>query len=648
MCGICGLAVRSGPAPDLQLLTRMCDTLVHRGPDDQGILLRDGVGLGVRRLAIIDPVGGHQPIHNEGKTTWIVFNGEIYNFPELRERLQDTGHRFYTHTDTEVIVHAYDEWGEGCVERLNGVFAFAIWDSRRGRLFLARDRLGVKPLYYALTPERLAFASELKALLSIPGLRRAVDLAALDDYLALEYVPSPRCIIAGIQKLPPGHTLTWDQVGGVACPRRYWDVDLTAGEQQPDRTPVAQHAEELRSVLLECVRKELIADVPLGVFLSGGIDSSTVTAMMTRLLPGKVHSFSIGFTDRSFDESGYAREVAAHLGTNHHEMIFETSMLTDLVPTVTQMMDEPLADASIVPTYLLSRFARESVTVALGGDGGDELFAGYPTLLAHRLAAYYQRMPAVMRDRLVPALVGRLPVSMDNISLDFKLKRFVDGAGYSVGERHARWLGSFTREQRAELLSPEVKAALDDSQPTDLVAEHLARHRFVDPLNSVLYLDMKMYLENDILVKLDRASMMASLEARVPLLNVDLVEHVARLPISLKLRGRESKFLLKRALHDVLPDRILGRGKKGFGMPVAKWLRGPLREMALAALSPEKIEREGFFQPAYVQRLLEEHLSGRKDNRKPLWTLLVFERWYDTYVAASPPVARPAFAVDRP
>jgi len=370
--------------------------------------------------------------------------------------------------------------------------------------------------------------------------------------------------------------------------------------------------------------------------------------MMTRLLPGKVHSFSIGFTDRSFDESGYAREVAAHLGTNHHEMIFETSMLTDLVPTVTQMMDEPLADASIVPTYLLSRFARESVTVALGGDGGDELFAGYPTLLAHRLAAYYQRMPAVMRDRLVPALVGRLPVSMDNISLDFKLKRFVDGAGYSVGERHARWLGSFTREQRAELLSPEVKAALDDSQPTDLVAEHLARHRFVDPLNSVLYLDMKMYLENDILVKLDRASMMASLEARVPLLNVDLVEHVARLPISLKLRGRESKFLLKRALHDVLPDRILGRGKKGFGMPVAKWLRGPLREMALAALSPEKIEREGFFQPAYVQRLLEEHLSGRKDNRKPLWTLLVFERWYDTYVAASPPVARPAVAVDRP
>ena len=257
-------------------------------------------------------------------------------------------------------------------------------------------------------------------------------------------------------------------------------------------------------------------------------------------------------------------------------------------------------------------------------------------------------MPAVLRDRLVPALVGRLPVSMDNISLDFKLKRFVDGAGYSVGERHARWLGSFTREQRAELLSPEVKAALDDSQPTDLVAEHLARHRFVDPLNSVLYLDMKMYLENDILVKLDRASMMASLEARVPLLNVDLVEHVARLPISLKLRGRESKFLLKRALHDVLPDRILGRGKKGFGMPVAKWLRGPLREMALAALSPEKIEREGFFQPAYVQRLLEEHLSGRKDNRKPLWTLLVFERWYDTYVAASPPVARPAFAVDRP
>lgn len=622
--------------------------MTHRGPDDQGILLRDRVGLGVRRLAIIDPAGGHQPIHNQDGTAWIVLNGEIYNFPELRERLAERGHRFYTRTDTEVVVHAYDEWGERCVEQLNGMFAFAVWDTQQRTLFLARDRLGIKPLYYAVTSDGLTFASELKALFALPGLRREVDLAALDDYLALEYVPSPRCIITGVQKLLPGHTLTWKLAGGGAHVRQYWDIDLGAGEGEPDRKPLREHADELRSLLLECVRKELISDVPLGVFLSGGIDSSTVAAMMAQLTPGNVNSFSIGFADASFDESAYAREVANHLGTNHRELILEPSMLSDLVPAVTEQLDEPLADASIVPTYLLARFARRHVTVALGGDGGDELFAGYPTLLAHRFATYYQRMPGLIRRRLLAPLVGRFPVSMDNLSLDFKLKRFVLGAGYPLGERHVRWLGSFTSEERAELLTPEVSDYLGRSQRNDLVAEHLARHVLRDPLNQVLYLDMKMYLENDILVKLDRASMMASLEARVPLLNVDLVEHVARLPVSLKLRGQRSKYLLKRALRGVLPNPILQRGKKGFGMPVAKWLRGPLKELALATLAPDKIRREGFFRPAYVGRLLDDHLSGRRDNRKQLWTLFMFERWYDHYAAEPQEAGRPVVPAKHP
>jgi len=620
----------------------MCQLIAHRGPDDQGIWLQGGVGLGVRRLSIIDVAGGHQPIHNQDETKWIVFNGEVYNFPQLRERLTARGHRFYTRTDTEVVVHAYDEWGERCVEELNGMFGFAIWDTRRQTMFLARDRLGIKPLYYSITPEGLAFASELKAILTMPGVRREVDLAALDDYLALEYVPSPRSIIRGIQKLPPGHTLSWRMDSGEGQLRQYWDVDLGASEREPDTRSLEQHAEELRAVLLESVRKELISDVPLGVFLSGGIDSSAVAAMMTRLTPGHVNSFSIGFSDPSFDESAHARRVAAHLGTNHRELILEPGMLTDLVPSVTEKLDEPLADASIIPTYLLSRFARQHVTVALGGDGGDELFGGYPTLLAHRLVRYYERLPAVLRDRVVSPLVERLPVSMANISLDFKVKRFVDGAGYPIGERHVRWLGSFSSQERAELLDPEVRATLEAADRYDLVAEHLARHRLRDPLNQVLYLDMKMYLENDILAKVDRASMMASLEARVPLLNVDLVEHMARVPISLKLRGQRSKYILKHALRGVLPDATLARGKKGFGIPVARWIRGPLKELVTTTLAPDKLRREGFFQPAYVQRLLDDHLGGRRDNRKQLWTLFMFERWYERYAAPLPHAAEPA------
>jgi asparagine synthase (glutamine-hydrolysing) len=624
----------------------MCRSIAHRGPDDQGIWLQGGVGLGVRRLSIIDVAGGHQPIHNQDETAWIVFNGEIYNFPQLRERLNARGHRFYTRSDTEVVVHAYDEWGERCVEELNGMFGFAIWDGRKQTLFLARDRLGIKPLYYSITADGLAFASELKAILTIPGLRREVDLAALDDYLALEYVPSPRSIIRGIQKLPPGHTLSWRMESGEERLRQYWDVDLGASEREPDTRPLAQHVEELRAVLLESVRKELISDVPLGVFLSGGIDSSTVAAMMTRLTPGHVNSFSVGFSDPSFDESAHARQVADHLGTNHRELILEPTMLTDLVPSVTEKLDEPLADASIIPTFLLSRFARQHVTVALGGDGGDELFGGYPTLLAHRLVRHYQRLPGVVRDRFVSPLVERLPVSMANISLDFKLKRFVDGAGYPIGERHVRWLGSFSSQERARLFDPDVRASLEQTDRHDLVAEHLARHRLQDPLNQVLYLDMKMYLENDILAKVDRASMMASLEARVPLLNVDLVEHMARVPVALKLRGQRSKYILKHAMRGVLPDPILARGKKGFGMPVARWIRGPLKELITTTLAPDKLRREGFFQPAYVQTLLDDHLAGRRDNRKQLWTLFMFERWYERYAAPATTTAEPVAAAE--
>jgi len=642
MCGICGFAGTPVPGSPAELLERMCARLTHRGPDDQGTLVLDGMGLGIRRLSIIDLDGGHQPIHNEDQTQWVVLNGEIYNFRELAGELTAAGHTFYTRSDTEAIVHAYEQWGEDCVAHLNGMFAFAIWDTRRRALFLARDRLGIKPLYYTVAGGRLLFASELKALLEDPEVSREVDPTALNEYLRLEYVPSPRSIIAGVFKLPPGHTLTWHPQRRDLQVRQYWDVNLERSERAvPDRS-LDEHAAELLAVIKESVRMELVSDVPLGVFLSGGIDSSAVAAMMAQLSPGNVNSFSIGFTDRSFDESRHARTVAAHLGLNHRELILEPQMMSDLVPTVMALLDEPLGDASIIPTYLLSRFAREHVKVALGGDGGDELFAGYPTLQAHRLAGFYEALPSVLRDSVVPALVRRLPVSSNNISLDFKARRFVSGAGLPLGERHARWLGSFSPAQRAELLTSGVQEAIRKTAAPDPVAEHLAAHALADPINQVLYLDMKLYLENDILAKVDRASMMASLEARVPLLNVNLVEYVTALPVDLKLRRLRSKYLLRYALKGLLPRSILERPKKGFGIPVAHWVRGPLKEHVLDAFAPQRIAREGFFDPAAIRSLLDDHLSGRMDNRKPIWTLFAFEAWYQHHLADREPLAQPA------
>ena len=625
MCGICGVA-GGEPAAGLDLVARMCDSMVHRGPDDAGIEQLDGVTLGMRRLSIIDLAGGHQPMHNEDSTVWVVENGEVYNHRELREQLIAAGHTFVTQSDTEVLVHGYEQWGEDVVDRLNGMFAFAVLDRRRSVLLLARDRVGIKPLHYAIDGERLVFASELKALLRDGALRKGVDPVALDEYLTYEFVPSPRSIIRGISKLRPGHTLTWSLDARTAVVRRYWapklNVDATNGERERD---LDDECAALRAVLRESVRKELVSDVPLGVFLSGGIDSSAVAAMMTEL-GGEVKSFSVGFAERSFDESAHAREVAAHLGTDHHELTLEPGMLLGLIPKLPSLLDEPLGDASIIPTYLLSEFTRRHVKVALGGDGGDELFAGYPTLQAHRLAGYYLRAPALLRRAIVEPLVQRLPVSRGNLSFDFRAKRFVSGAAHPVAERHRRWMGSFASEERTALLSREVRASLADANGGDEFGSY-------DPLNQVLMMDMRLYLENDILVKLDRASMMASLEGRVPLLNNDFVAYATSLPLHMKLRGMRSKFLLKRALRGVLPNRILNRPKKGFGIPVAAWFRGPLKEQMLSVLAPDRLSREGFFEPRVVRELIDDHLAGRRDNRKQLWTLFAFQLWHEGYVS---------------
>jgi asparagine synthase (glutamine-hydrolysing) len=598
----------------------MCAAMAHRGPDDEGLVTNDQVALGMRRLSIIDIDGGHQPMANEDSNIWVVQNGEIYNHLELRQQLIAYGHVFRTQSDTEVLVHGYEQWGEGMVERLNGMFAFAVHDRRAGVVFLARDRMGIKPLHYATDGDRLVFASELKAVLRDPALRRGVDPVALDEYLAYEFVPSPRTIVRGVQKLPPASTLTFSVAEGRARVRQYWAPVLNLDGSRRGRGPDEESA-ELLDVLRESVRKELISDVPLGVFLSGGIDSSAVAAMMTQL-GVEVKTFSVGFAERSFDESGYASEVARHLGTDHHEITLEPGAMLDLIPRLPQLLDEPLGDASIIPTFLLSEFTRRHVKVALGGDGGDELFAGYPTLQAHRLASYYVRAPRVVRRRVVEPLVRRLPVSRDNLSFDFRAKRFVEGAEHPVAERHRRWMGSFATEARSAVLAQDVEASLEEAD---------VQFSSLDPLNQVLMRDMRYYLEGDILVKLDRASMMASLEARVPLLNNDFVAYATSLPLNMKLRGMRSKFLFKRALRGLLPDRILNRPKKGFGIPVAHWFRGPLREQMREVLSAERVRRDGFFDAGVVDGLVADHLAGAADNRKQLWTLFAFHLWFQGY-----------------
>ncbi len=629
MCGICGFVYGDPSRPaEPSLLDAMCRTLIHRGPDDQGLFTRGPAAIGARRLSIIDLATGHQPLSNEDGSIWVALNGEIYNYRELTELLRRRGHVFATHSDTEVIVHAYEEFGDEFLEHLNGMFAIAVWDVPRQRLLLARDRTGIKPLYHAMHDGALVFGSEIKAILAYPKMPRNIDLVALNEYLSFEYVPTPRSMFQGISKLPPGHVLTWSH-GADPVLRAYWDVNLSRGEGVQPKRP-ADYRAELATLLRDVVQKEMVSDVPIGVLLSGGIDSSAIAALMTELAPGRVKSFSISFDDPSFDESAYALQVARHLGTDHHDLKLTPSVALDLLPRIAAGMDEPLGDGSLVPTYLLAQFTRGYVKAALGGDGGDELFAGYPTLLAHRLVEYYERLlPGVVRLRMIPWLVDRLPVSYNNISMDFKLRRFISGRGVPLVVRHHRWLGSFTPEQKRDLVQPW--AHMQEKDTYDIAHHHMQRSRAAAPINQLLYCDMKLYMEGDILPKVDRASMANSLEVRVPFLNHSLVEYVAGLPHAMKLKGFTTKYLLRECVRGRLPDNIVNRGKKGFGMPVAKWLAGPLRPMAEDMLSEARLKADGIFQPAYVRGLLDDHLAGRMDHRKLLWTLLMFQFWHDRW-----------------
>jgi asparagine synthase (glutamine-hydrolysing) len=620
VCGICGLATSRGPV-DPERLRAMSATLVHRGPDSDGVLVDGPVGLAARRLSIIDLETGDQPIANEDGTVHVVQNGEIYNYRELRAGLERAGHQFRTQSDTEVLVHLYEEHGEGFAERLRGMFAVAVWDAGRQRLVLARDPFGIKPLYYRIDADGLAFASELRAL---P--RGEVDHDALEAFLAFNSVPAPYSIFREVRKLPPGSLLVWEN-GDARLARFSRPAPAHAEDLRRDGT--SELAEELRARLRDSVRAHLIADVPVGVLLSGGVDSAVLAALAAQESAEPVHTFSIGFEERSFDELDDARSVATMYGTRHEELVLRPDAAL-LLPALADAFDEPFADSSALPTYLVSELAASHVKVALSGEGGDELFGGYYTYAADLLALRVGRLAAFARP-----LVERLPSSSRRASLDYKAKRFVRGAALPPLERHHAWKEIFSPELRAELTGRRTQF-----DPVDLLRERYAETEGAEPLARLQDVDLGLYLVDDLLVKTDRASMAHSLEARVPYLDPVVAGLAQALRTKLKVSGLRKKRLLRKAAAPLLPRRIVYGRKRGFSIPAAAWLRGELEPFARDVLAAETLRRQGFFRPEVVERVLDRHVAGEEDLSRQLWGLLAFTLWHERHVERRPGALR--------
>ena len=630
MCGIAGAAWNEASTDriDEPTLVRALDAIRHRGPDASGTQLFDsaptvGCALGHRRLAIIDlSEHGRQPMANEDDTVWVTFNGEVYNYRELRERLVAAGHEFRTDTDTEVLVHLWEEYGSSLVEHLRGMFAFAIWDTRKRQLFLARDRMGQKPLFFSRSNGSLTFASEMKSLLVLSPQKRELDPQSLALYLTYQYVPAPRSIFAGVEKLLPGECAVYEPATNHLARRKYW----TPPFDQPDtsRTP-EQWARDLRDTLTEAVRLRMRSDVPIGAFLSGGIDSSITAGLMQSLSPEPIHTFSIGFPHKQYDETHYAREAAERLGTNHHVHTVDPSAL-DTLPSLIWHYDEPFADSSAIPTMYVSRVAREHVTVALSGDGGDELFAGYNRYEAVRLATRLDRIPG-MRPLFRSSVWNLLPKTGRQKSFLRRARRFAEGMAAPISERYLRWIAHFDPAALEELLAPEYREKLGDWSTTSLIADAYTLCPNRDVVTQTCAADVATYLPNDILTKVDIASMAASLECRSPLLDHHVVELAAQMPIELKLdRGRQ-KAILVETFKDLLPESIQTRSKMGFGVPIDHWFRNELRPLLESTLLSDRALERGRFNPDVVRRYVCEHLDGTHDQHYRLWNLLVLELW---------------------
>ncbi len=622
MCGITGIFDLQGTRTvDSRLLSAMNETQVHRGPDEGGIHVEPGVGLAHRRLSIIDLSSGQQPLFNEDRSVVVSYNGEIYNFPELTEELKALGHRFRTHCDTEVIVHAWESWGPACVERFRGMFAFALWDRNKRQLFLARDRLGIKPLYYApLTDGTLIFASELKALQRHPGLSRRIDPQAVEEYFAFGYVPEPRTIYQGVYKMPPGHRLTVTRGAPLPAAERYWDVPFSVQPIEDERAA----GEELLERLEEAVRIRLVAEVPLGAFLSGGVDSSAVVAAMAGLSEEPVNTCSISFGDPRFNEARYAAMVAERFHTAHRVEQVDPDDF-DLVDRLAGLYDEPYADSSALPTYRVCELAKRQVTVVLSGDGGDENLAGYRR---YRWHTYEERMRRLLPDSLrrpLFGLLGRVYPKLDWAPRFLRAKSTFQAMARDALEGYLHSVSILSDEMRGRLFSDRLKRELQGYRAVEVFKRHAAEAPTDHPLSLVQYLDMKTYLPGDILTKVDRASMAHALEVRVPILDHHLVEWISSLPPELKLRGREGKYLFKKALEPVLPHEILYRPKMGFAVPLASWFRGPLKERVREAVLGGRMADSGLFDTGYLRHLVDQHQSGLRDYSASLWTLLMFE-----------------------
>jgi len=631
MCGLSGFLSLDQKRADPAIVRRMAATLRHRGPDDEGYYVDGPIALGHRRLQIIDLATGRQPIANETGTVHAILNGEIYNFQSLAETLRERGHRFTTRSDTEVIVHAYEEFGEECLAHFNGMFAFVLWDARRQTLFAARDRMGEKPFYYAERNGWLVFGSEVRALLAHPEIRRDLDLRGLCRYLGSGYLPDPHTILEGVRKLAPGHFLT--VTFGKIRLDRYWDVPLSAGAPAggPGPGPDAC-AEALWGSLCDSVRSRLVSDVPVGIFLSGGIDSSAVAAAAVAVAPSqKFKSFSIGFAETPYNEEPFARAVAEWLGTEHHQFTFTAADAAALLPGLGDLLDEPLADPAFLPTVHLARETRKSVTVALSGDGGDELLCGYPTFLAVTPLGWTSRLPRGALRRAA-RLLDALPTSHRYGSPSFLLQQFFRGAEHPPDVAIQIMMGGLPPAARGRLISPQVSATCAAFDPSRDIAEIMAGAPSGDPVSRTIYHHCKLYLAGQTLVKMDRGTMACGVEARAPFLDPSLVELACAMPSSVKLRGWTTKYVLKRALAGRLPDTIIGRRKQGFGVPIAQWLRGPLRPLLEETLAAERVRRIGLFAPESVGRLVSEHVAGHRDHRRALWILLVFELWREAYL----------------
>lgn len=636
MCGICGTVKLEGGSPVSQsLLSAMCATIKHRGPDDEGIFVANTVGLGTRRLSIIDIEGGHQPLSNEDGSVWVTHNGEIYNFPDLRQELVSRGHTFKTRTDTETIVHSYEEWGERCIQKFQGMFAFALWDDRKKKLLAVRDRMGIKPLYYTLIEDRdrtLVFGSELKTILVHPEVERALELQAADLYLTLEYIPEPYSAFKKIFKLPAATFLAYEK--GEIRLEKYWDVIEDNEKERPEKIEgpnLASLQDELYARLKGSVKARLISDVPLGVFLSGGIDSSAIVGLMHELGVSPIRTFSIGFEDATYNELEHACRISQKFQTDHEEFILKPQAL-ELTEKLVHHLDEPFGDFSIFPTYLVSKMAREHVKVILSGDGGDELFAGYEHYQAQRLS----RLPLVsFLSQPMPAFLRKFPPSAKKKGLWNKMRRFAQGFEHPQDLRHIRWMMFLNRKEREELYSDDFRHELGGIKPIHTIPPldklFPQMDRF-DDISGELYLDLKSYLVDDILVKVDRMSMAASLETRVPLIDHEVVQFAFQMPGQLKLKGMTTKWIFKKTMERLLPPQNIYRSKEGFSIPIKHWLRDELKELLLHYLSERRVADAGLFNYSAIQHKIDAHMDGRENYSHQLWALLVFEIWRERFL----------------